>query len=96
MGHLTESYLESLGFSVSQSKDHDYHTQFTKYDKSIEHAIILVSRDLVVDSTLCDDLGTLDIWFWGPTSSGSYKDVETMMSLSTVEELSVLLGYLKY
>ena len=97
MQYLTESYLESLGFSISWSKEHCYHTQYTKYDEGVNHAIILVSRTSVVDSvTLEPESEVFDIWFWGPSASGDYVEVESKMSLSSVEELSVLLDYLKY
>lgn len=98
MEYLTESYLESLGFSISWAKEHGYHTQYTKHDEGVNHAIILVSRTSVVDSVrMTDDTPEIfDVWFWGPTADGDYKEVETKMSLSTTEELSVLLDYLKY
>ena len=97
MEYLTESYLESLGFSISWSKEHGYHTQYTKYDEGVNHALILVSRTSVVDSvTLKSESEVFDIWFWGPSTSGDYKEVETKMSLSSVEELSVLLNCLTY
>lgn len=98
MEYLTESYLESLGFSISWAKEHCYHTQYTKHDEGVNHAIILVSRTSVVDSVRMEDdtPEIFDVWFWGPTTDGDYKEVETKMSLSTTEELSVLLDYLKY
>ena len=97
MRHLTQEYLESIGFSISWSKEHGYHTQYTKYDGGVNHALILVSRTSVVDSvTLEPESEVFDVWFWGPTTDGDYKEVETKMSLSTAEELSVLLDYLKY
>ena len=98
MEYLTESYLESLGFSISWAKEHGYHTQYTKHDEGVNHAIILVSRTSVVDSVRMEDdtPEIFDVWIWGPTTDGDYKEVETKMSLSTTEELSVLLDYLKY
>ena len=97
MEYLTESYLESLGFSISWSKEHGYHTQYTKYDEGVNHALILVSRTSVVDSiTLEPESEVFDVWFWGPTASGDYKEVETKISLSTMDELKVLLDCLKY
>ena len=97
MQYLTESYLESLGFSISWAKDHGYHTQYTKQDEGVNHAIILISRTSVVDSvTLEPESEIFDVWFWGPSASGDYVEVESKMSLSSVEELSVLLDCLKY
>ena len=97
MQYLTESLLESLGFSISWAYDHGYHTQYTKYDEGVNHALILVSRTSVVDSvTLEPESEVFDVWFWGPSASGGYAEVDSKMSLSSVEELSVLLDYLKY
>lgn len=97
MQYLTESYLESLGFSISWSKEHSYHTQYTKYDDGVNHALILVSRTSVVDSvTFEPESEVFDIWFWGPSASGDYVEIESKMSLSSVEELLVLLNCLKY
>ena len=97
MQYLTESFFESLGFSTSWSKDHGYRTQYTKYDEGVNHALILVSRTSVVDSvTLEPESEVFDVWFWGPTTSGDYAEVDSKMSLSTFEELKVLLDYLKY
>ena len=97
MQYLTESYLESLGFSISWSKEHGYHTQYTKHDEGVNHAIILVSRTSVVDSvTLEPESEVFDVWFWGPSASGDYVEVDSKMSLSTIEELDTILSYLKY
>ena len=97
MQYLTESFFESLGFSISWSKEHGYRTQYTKYDEGVNHALILVSRTSVVDSvTLEPESEVFDVWFWGPSASGDYVEVESKMSLSSVEELSVLLDCLKY
>ena len=97
MQYLTESYLESLGFSISWSKEHGYHKQYTKYDEDVNHAIILVSRTSVVDSVTPEpESEVFDVWFWGPSASGGYDEVESKMSLSSVNELTVLLDYLKY
>ena len=97
MQYLTESYLASLGFSISWSKEHGYHTQHTKYDDGVNHALILVSRTSVVDSvTFEPESEVFDVWFWGPSASGDYVEIESKMSLSSVEELSVLLNCLKY
>lgn len=97
MQYLTESYLESLGFSISWSKEHGYHTQYTKYDDGVNHALILVSRTSVVNSvTFEPEPEVFDVWFWGPSASGDYVEIESKMSLSSVEELSVLLNCLKY
>lgn len=97
MRHLTQEYLESIGFSISWSKEHGYHTQYTKYDDDVNHAIILVSRTSVVDSiTLEPESEVFDVWFWGPSASEGYVEVESKMSLSSIEELSVLLDCLKY
>ncbi len=97
MQYLTESYLESLGFSISWSKEHGYHTQYTKHDDGVNHALILVSRTSVVDSvTFEPESEVFDVWFWGPSASGDYVEIESKMSLSSVEELSVLLDCLKY
>ena len=97
MIYITQSYLESLGFSISWSKEHGYHTQYTKSDEGVNHALILVSRTSVVDSvTLEPESEVFDVWFWGPSVSGGYVEVESKMSLSSVEELSVLLDCLKY
>ena len=97
MQYLTESYLESLGFSISWSKEHGYRTQYTKYDEGVNHALILVSRTSVVDSVTPEpESEVFDVWFWGPSTSEDYAEVESKISLSSVEELSVLLDCLKY
>ena len=97
MTQLTESYLESLGFSVSWAKEHGYHTQYTKHDDNIEHAIMLVSQTLVVDTIRMDETPEVfEVWFWGKTPEGNYEKVNSRMLLSSVEELETILSYLKY
>lgn len=97
MTQLTESYLESLGFSVSWAKEHGYHTQYTKHDDNIEHAIMLVSQTSVVDTIRMDETPEVfEVWFWGKTPEGDYKEIDSHMLLSSVEELETILSYLKY
>ncbi len=92
MEHLTESYLESLGFSVSWSRDHGYRTQYTKHDKDVEKAIILVSTTSVVDSIRMDEtLEVFEVWFWGKTTQGDYRELYSHMKISSAEELDSFL-----
>lgn len=97
MSHLTESYLESIGFSTSWSKDHGYRTQYTKWDTDITRAIILVvTNDLIKDITDEKKEGSVEVWFWGQTTQGDYREINTHMIISTTEELDTILSYLKY
>ena len=84
MTHLTDSYLEGLGFSLSWSKDHGYRSQYTKYDKDVTKAIILVAQTDV-----------MEVWFWGQTPQGDYREIDSHMSISTTEELDTILSYLR-
>lgn len=97
MTQLTESYLESLGFSVSWTKEHKYHTQYTKHDDNIENAIMLISQTSVVDSIRMDETPEVfEVWFWGKTPEGNYGEVNSCMLVSSVEELETILSCLKY
>lgn len=96
MAHLTESYLESLGFSTSWSKDHGYRTEYTKYDKDVTKAIILVvTSDLTKDITDEKKEGPMEVWFWGQSTQGDYREIDSHMTISTSEELDTILSYLR-
>jgi len=84
MTHLTDSYLEGLGFLLSWSKDHGYRSQYTKYDNDVTKAIILVAQTDV-----------MEVWFWGQTPQGDYREIDSHMSISTTEELDTILSYLR-
>ena len=93
MERLTESYLESLGFTVSWSKDHGYYTQYTKTDEDVTKAIILVSQTSVVDSIQLDESPEVfEVWFWGKTTQGDYKELNSHMKVSSIEELQRFLS----
>jgi len=96
MTHLSESYLESLGFSASWTKEHGYRTQYTKWDKDITRAIILVvTNDLIKDIVDEKKECTVDVWFWGQSPQGDYREIDSHMTISTTEELDTILSYLR-
>jgi len=95
MTYITQSYLESLGFSTSWSREHGYRTQYGKYDKDVTRAIILISRTDLESSTTGKEDEVFDIWFWGQTPDGDYGEVDSHMTISTVEELETIMGYLR-
>lgn len=95
MEHLTQEYLESIGFHLGWSHDHAYRAQFTKYDSGVTRAIILLSQtDLVKSVTVTEDT-IFDVWFWGQTPTGAYSEVDSHMSISTKKELETILSYLR-
>ena len=95
MGHLTQEYLESIGFQLGWSHDHAYKAQFTKYDSGVTRAIILISQtDLVKRVTVTEDT-IFDVWFWGQTPTGAYSEVDSHMSISTKKELETILSYFR-
>jgi len=90
MAYLTDSYLEGLGFSLSWSQEHSYHDQYTKYDKDVTKAIILVAKTDIDKKKEY----VFDVWFWGQTSQGDYREIDSRMSISTTKELDNVLRYL--
>lgn len=93
MEHLTQTYLEIAGFGLSWSKDHGYKAQYTKYDKDIKKAIILVSKDSFFGESSDDE--TFEVWFWENISDRDAIEFDSGKTISTVDELESILCYLE-
>ena len=105
MTHLTQTYLESLGFQLHWSQEHGYRAQYTRYDADVTRSISLISQtDCITDlrkhdydlfDVLFEPSIKFDVWFWGQTSDGRYAEIDSHMTISSVEELEILLSYLR-
>jgi len=95
MTQLTQEYLEGLGFILSWSKDHNFKEQYAKYNSDVSNGIILVSQtDIIQVLKGVSDL-VFNVWFYGQGLNGNFEEIDSCMSVSSVEDLDAILNLLK-
>lgn len=95
MTRLTQSYLEEHGFQLSWGQEHSYRAQYALYDSDVTRAIILVSQTDCIEALREQDGDIYDVWFFGESTRGQYCEIDSHMSISSVEELETLMSYLR-
>lgn len=86
-------YLISNGATESQCMDSGYRTEFTMYDKDVEHAVSFMSN-----TTFGDTDEYFDVYFWGRDydnmNNHKFSHVFSRMRITTVEEVKFILEHL--
>lgn len=86
-------YLISIGATESYCKDIGYRTEFTIYDKDVEHAISFISN-----ATFDENDEYFDVYFWGRDYNNSnnhnFVHVFSRMRVTTIEEVKFILEHL--
>ena len=95
MAQLTHEYLESLGFHQSWGRDHGYRTQYSRYDDLVTRGIELISQTDAVLAAQGTPDERFDVWFYGQDLYQRYTEFDSHMTISTVEELDMVLSLLR-
>ena len=95
MTQLTQEYLEGLGFFLSWSKDHNFKAQYAKYDSNVSSGIILVSQTDIIQALQGASDSVFNVWFFGQGLKGNFEEIDSHMSVSSVEDLDAILKLLK-
>ena len=98
MARLTREFLEANGFSAGQSRDHNYRTGYTRWYDDVERSITFLSTLDIVDYVRDNfENERFDVYFWGHDidHNGRYAQVDSHLTISTVEELNTLMAMLR-
>ena len=95
MTQLTQEYLEDLGFILSWSKDHNFKTQYAKYNSDVSSGIKLVSQNDTIQAIKGIPDLVFNVWFFGQGLKGNFEEIDSCMSVSSVEDLDAILKLLK-
>lgn len=94
MAQLTQEYLEGLGFTLSWSKYHNFKEQYAKYDSDVSSGIILVSQTDILQVLKGASNLVFNVWFYGQGLNGNFEEIDSHMSVSSVEDLDAILKLL--
>lgn len=94
MAQLTQEYLESLGFILSWSKDHNFKAQYAKYNSDVSSGIVLVSQTNAIQVLQGASDLIFNVWFFGQGVKGNFEEIDSCMSVSSVEDLDAILKLL--